>query len=120
MASESVATEVQAAPEKAITEWCDDMQWEALDGTLPMGVWRRLMRAKRSLYAANAIQKMLLKDQLGKNDQRESGAEFVGLPAHEVEALRIAAIELGDQSEELLTEVQDNKYNCCGVKGVRA
>lgn len=117
MASESVATCIdlvpdEAKPEKALTQWYDDVQWESLDGHLNPGVWRRLMTAKRSLYAANHIQAMLLADHFGKMDKEDNDAEFEGLNGCDVEALRIAAIELGERAEQYLTQVQDDDHGC--------
>lgn len=109
MSSVETATE---EPLKARTEWCDDMQWQALDGKLPIGVWRRLMFAKRAMYAANAISRMLFEDHLGKCDKKDNDVEFEGLKPWHVEALRIAALELGDHAEALLTEVQDDDHGC--------
>ena len=103
---------VTEEPRKAITEWCDDLQWEALDGHLKPGVWRRLMRAKRALYAATSINRALFEDHLGKCDKKYNDAEFEGLHPGLVEALRIAVLELGDHAEGLLTEVQDDDHGC--------
>lgn len=98
----------------AETQWPDDRAWEALDGKLSPGVWRRLMFAKRSLYAANRIQEMLLEHHLIAEFHDGQPGHHARLKGINVEALKLAAIELGSRAEELLTEVQDDAFGCCG------
>jgi len=100
----------------AETQWPDDRAWEALDGKLSVGVWRRLMFAKRSLYAANRIQEMLLEHHLIEEFHDGKPGRHARLRGIDVEALKMAAIELGSRAEEPLTEVQDDTLGCCGPK----
>ena len=100
---------------EAATKWCDDLKWQELDGLLSMGVWRRLAAANRALYASNRIAEMLVEDARGKDDARDDDRViYKGLDGCQVEALRLAMIELGSRAEEYLEKVRDNDHGCCG------
>lgn len=107
---------VQDCELEAITGWCNDMEWHEHDGSLAIGVRNRLATVDRALYASNRIAEMLLRDQRGKNDARQTeGVVYPGISALEVEALSLAMIELGNRAEEVLSEVRENEYGCCGT-----
>jgi hypothetical protein len=107
---------VQGRELQAITEWSNDTQWEERDGVLSAGVWRRLATVDRALYASNRIAEMLMRDQRGKQDARlTEGVSYQGLAAIDAEALSLAMVELGNRAEEVLEEVRENEYGCCGT-----
>lgn len=99
----------------ANTEWCDDIEWAARDGQLPLGVWTRLANANRSLYAANSIAKMLAKDARGRENARViADVSYSGMSPADRETLQLAMIELGDHAEEFLRQVREDDHGCCG------
>lgn len=107
---------VQDSATQAMTEWCDDQEWARRDDALPVGVWRRLQIVNRALYAINAIAEMLARDRRGKSDaEANEGVIYQGLNVCDAEALEIAMIELGSRAEEVLVEVRDDRYGCCGT-----
>jgi hypothetical protein len=119
----ATATVSEATPEQqkntlpAITDWSDDKQWEALDGLLPVGVWRRLAVTNRALYASNHIAEMLARDARGKDDAEDNkDIVYDGLSCLDVEALRLAQVELGSRAEECLAEIRDNELGCFGKR----
>lgn len=98
---------------EAFTGWCYDEGWKALDKELPMGVRNRLAIIDRSVYAANAIARMLVTDARGKADARDDNRViYKGLNNGEVTALQLALLELGDRAEERLEEVRDDMHGC--------
>lgn len=102
---------------EANTQWCYDKHWEERDKDLPIGVRNRLAVVDRSIYASNAIARMLVADARGKEDAADDDRViYKGLDACEVAALRLALIELGDRAEEMLTEVRENANSCCGAR----
>lgn len=106
----------KAGTYEGVTKWCDDLKWQKLDGLLRMGVWRRLAVANRALYASNRIAEMLVEDARGKDDARDDDRViYKGLGSFQVEALRLAMIELGSRAEEALGEVRENEHGCCGT-----
>lgn len=111
---------VQEGELQALTEWGYDKEWEGLDSLLSLGVWRRLARVDRALYASHKIAEMLIRDQRGKDDARDEDVSYKGLNACDVEALRLAVIELGSCAQEALGEVRENKYGCIGTKRANA
>ena len=101
---------------EAVTKWCDDLKWQELNGLLPMGVWRRLAVVNRALYASNRIAEMLVEDARGKDDARDDDrVVYKGFDSYQVEALRLAMIELGSRAEEALGEVRENEYGRHGT-----
>lgn len=99
----------------ASTEWCDDREWAARDGQLPLGVWTRLADANRSLYAAISIAKMLAKDARGREDARvNANVSYRGMSPVDRETLQLAMIELSDHAEEFLRQVREDDHGCCG------
>lgn len=102
---------------EANTEWCDDREWAERDGQLPLGVWIRLAGANRSLFAANSIAKMLVRDERGRDEaHHDADVSYTGMNPTDREALQLAMIELSDRAEALLTEVREDAHGCCGIR----
>ena len=107
-----MSIETHEAPFPAQTNWLQDEEWADRGAVLPPGVVNRLASSNRAIFALRTIITMLIEDSRGKADHDDSGAEFSGLAAFEVEALQIAMQELVQQAEANLTAVRENHHNC--------
>lgn len=114
MAIRSVATEPETLEARdAITTLGSDLEWEGLEPHLSIGVYRRLAKTDRALYAATHIAEMLHADMLGRDDKEDNPeVEFNGFAPVDREALGVGMIELLRAAQGSLDEVRENRH-CC-------